>query len=376
MSFINKVIKRFDSDKTFSFNEIDPFKDVNGWISTGSPTLDLFLKTFGWPSGIIEVRGESQSGKTTISLQAMMQCMNKFGERAIVTILSSERRDNKSYAEQMGINTDGIIVHKVKTIEDVQNKVFQTIINTNKALEEHLESLAKNAKVKDDAKKKFLEEEKEKFGKLKFFFIWDALGQTSSSQELTKAIQNAEKDEEGKAALGSSARALSGFLRNAKALEDEELFTIMIINRAYDRVDGSPGKDSYGGKAIKLFPTMRCELARIQGIKIGETEVGQISKFTTIKTDFDAPKQSFNIEIGYGIGIVLSAQDVEFGIEHKVLEKFGIGGAKFKIGTKELAWKTRKELYQLYKDKNPLLKMLVSKLTKLAHDEVTKSRKK
>jgi hypothetical protein len=88
------------------------------------------------------------------------------------------------------------------------------------------------------------------------------------------------------------------------------------------------------------------------------------------------PKQKFLIEIAYGFGIVLSSEDVQFGIEQGVLEKFGATGAIYKIGSKELKWKSRKELYQLYEEKNPLLKMLVSKLTTLAHAIVLKNRQK
>lgn len=375
MSFLQKVVNKFNSEKSFTFNEVDPFGDVNNWVSTGNPSLDLHLKTFGWPTGVIEVRGESQSGKTTISLQAMKSCLEGYGERAVVCILSSERRDNKPYATQMGLDTNRILIHRVKTIEDVQNKIFQTIANTKEALKEHIAEQASEKHKKDSAG--YTEAVKtltEKFGKLRYFFVWDALGQTVSSQELEKAKDNAAKDEQGKAALSSAARSLSGLLRVVKGLEDEEHITLMIINRPYDKIDGTPGKKSYGGKAIELFPTMRIELSRIQGVKILDDEVGQITQFATLKTDFDRPKQKFNFEIAYGMGIVLGADDIALGIEKGVLEKFGVGGAKFNLGAKSIQWKSRKELYALYLERNPTLNILIKKLTKLAHEQVKQTR--
>ena len=121
MSLIGRLQQQFDSKKTFRFADVDPFQDVGSWISTGSPTLDLALNTLGFPTGVIEVRGASQSGKTTMSLQAMKTAIDYMGDRAVVSILSSERRDNLAYAAQMGVPVDQIILHRIKTIEDVKN---------------------------------------------------------------------------------------------------------------------------------------------------------------------------------------------------------------------------------------------------------------
>lgn len=374
MAFIDNLRNKFDSKRTFKFSELDPFQDVGAWIPSGSPSLDLFLNTLGYPTGIIEVRGASQSGKTTISLQAMKTAIDTQGERSVVTILSSERRDNLAYAVQMGLDVDRIIVHRIKTIEDVKNKIFQTIRKTETSFDEYLTEEAKEAKIKRDDISDYIKKRKEEQGKFHFFFIWDALGQTVSAQELKKSEENAEKDEVGMAALASASRALPNALRSIKALEDECNITLMIINRAYDKVEGTPGKKSYGGNAIELFPTIRLELSRVQGVKVGEDEVGQISEVKIIKSDFTSPKQTYQIEIGYGLGIVLSKQDIEFGIEQNILEKHGVGGALYKIGKKELKWSNRRQLYDLYQKKDPMLKALLRVLNKRAHTLVIQRR--
>lgn len=375
MSFLDRLQSKFDSGKTFRFGQVDPFQDVGSWVGTGSPALDLQLGTFGYPTGIIEIRGVSQSGKTTMSLQAMKTAIESMGERAVVSILSSERRDNLAYAAQMGVPVNQIILHRIKTIEDVKNKIFQTIRKSETELSAYFAEEGKEAKVKKDDIVDYVATRRSEFGKLHFFFVWDALGQTVSAQELQKAEDNAEKDETGMAALASASRALPNMLRSIKALEDDHDITLMIINRAYDKIDGTPGKKSYGGNAIELFPTMRLELSRIQGVKVGDEEVGQVSEVKVIKSDFGSPKQTFKIEIGYGLGIVLNQDDIEFGIEVGVLEKHGQGGAIFTMGKKEmLKWKTRRELYELYTNRDPNLRILVKMLTNKAHARVKKER--
>jgi len=379
MSIVDKLISKF-GDRTVPLEDIDFFSDESCWISTGSPSLDYNLRTLGYPTGIVEVRGESQSGKTTASLMAMLQTQREYGDRGVITILSSERRDNKIYAKQIGVDVSQVIVHKVTNIENVFNLIHNTISNTRLAIEEDLgeKILEENPKLTktSDKYKELLKTAVEEFGGMRYLFIWDALGQTVSASELRKAKENAEKNVTDMAAIASAARALSNGFRAMIGLKDEEELTLFVVNRPYDNADGGPGiKKSYGGKAIMLYPCMRLELARIQGVKVGDDEVGQVTQVKVLKSDFDNPKQQYEVEIGYGYGFVLTAEDVQIGVEAGFLEKFGQAGAKFKFGNKELQWKTRRELYELYEQRHPLLKILVGKLIKAAHDKLLKERK-
>ena len=349
---IQKLVDRIDSQSVIKFSGIDYFADQKSWISTGSPILDYNLRTMGYPSGIVEVRGASQSGKTTFSLEALKSVVNQYGDRAIPVILSSERRDNRELAEMIGLNVDSVLIAKTRTVEKVFDEIARIVDQTNE-----------------------LWEKADIDGPPRFLFVWDSLGQTVSKQEAETMIvrKNAKagtKDEDKNAAMGAAARAISMGLRGTAGLIDDNELTLFIINRAYDNI-GSVGKSSYGGKAMEFWPTLRLELARVEGYKSGETEIGQRTQVQTVKTDFDRPKQKFSVEIGYGYGIVLGKDDIEFGINEGILEKHGAYGAKF---NKKLAWSNRKELYQHYEDRNPMLKVLLSKLTKRAHEMVAQER--
>ena len=113
-SIIDKIVDRFNSEDVIKFSDKDGFKDVKSWAHTGSPTLDYNLRTFGLPTGIIEIAGKSRSGKTTLGLMAMKYFLQENPEDGIAVILSSENRDNKDYALQLGLPVHRIIIIKVK----------------------------------------------------------------------------------------------------------------------------------------------------------------------------------------------------------------------------------------------------------------------
>ena len=121
-SIASKLIERFDSKKVFKFSDVDPFSEESAWISTSSPSLDRFLKTHGIPTGIVEVRGDSQAGKTTFTLMVMKSCLEEYGDRAVINILSSERRDNKPYAERLGIYN--VIIKSYRRYGTLSRNVF------------------------------------------------------------------------------------------------------------------------------------------------------------------------------------------------------------------------------------------------------------
>lgn len=350
MSIAEKLVSRLDGG--FKFSDLDSFAEVSGWIPTGAPGLDYKLRTKGLPTGIIEVRGDSQSGKTTLSLSVMKNCINTYQERAVVVVLSSERRDNKELAKKIGVPINDIVIINTRTVEKVFTEIVRVVEETNK-----------------------IWQDEELEGKPRFLFVWDSLGQTVSKDEvsaLKTRVDNKKKgDEEKSSGLASAARAISAGLRGILFLLDENEMTFFIINRGYESIGGFiPKTTSYGGKALEFYPTMRLELSRRGGIKVGEEEWGQLTQVKVIKSDFSSPKIIGHFEIGYGYGIVLSDDDIELGIKLGVLKKKGHGA----FFNEKLQWGSARELYEHYRRKNPMLKVLISKLNKAAHQKVVEER--
>jgi recombination protein RecA len=361
-SFTDRLVKRFKDENTVTFKSIDNFGNVNSWISTGSPSLDYHLNTWGYPSGIIEMRGVSKSGKTTLSLHAM-KIAYQINPDVIIVILSTERRDNKPYAKQIGVPLDKVIVHQVTTIEQVFNRIQQTITEVE-----------------------LMWKEEEREGKPKFIFVWDSLGASIAEQERKKMVSAAEEDtaDHANAAMAAAAKATKRGLRFMVGQVYDRDICFYIINHTYDKIGSfTGGQESYGGKAIQFMPTMRLEATFTGQVKIGEVKVGQTTKVTVIKSDYTSDLAPHEIEIGYGLGLILTEDDMEFGVEAGYVKRAGLmnkngtpkkGAQGYSFMNGKLEWHDRKGLYELYRTKNKFLQVLIRKLTKTVHDKVLAKR--
>lgn len=352
---IDKLIKKLekgkDSDKVKTFSNNDVFKNASNWLPTGIPVLDLKLNTFGYPVGITEIRGESKSGKTTLGMHALKTFQEKFGDDGVAVILSTERRDNKVYAQSIGVDTDKILLINCTSIEDVFNTAANIIKQVNSV---------------------WLEEGKS--GKPKFLFLWDSLGASISAQEKAKMDECAEGDDEDsyKVAMGAAARAIKrGFRYITSKIYDFDIF-FLIINHTYNSMSGYGGKESYGGTGIEFFPSLRLNVTRTGFVKASDDKIGQTSVIEVVKSDFDSYLGKIQMEINFGKGYVLTPEELDFACENNLLEKVGKNGYSFMNG--KLEWNTKRKYYDLYNSENPLMKILVKKVTKLMHEEVSNRR--
>jgi len=169
-NIIDKLVKRFNSEDVIKFSGKDGFMEMKSWCHTGSPSLDYNLRTFGLPTGIIEIAGKSRSGKTTMGLMAMKWFLKENPEDGVAVILSSETRDNKDYALQLGIPVERILIIKIKYGEAMFMQVKKVIMDAEDIMSEY--------KLKP-----------------KFFFLWDSLGATLSKNELETLEENTQRME-------------------------------------------------------------------------------------------------------------------------------------------------------------------------------------
>lgn len=350
--FLNGLIGKLEKkvENSTKFSDIDYFKDTASWLPTGSAILDFRLNTLGYPIGIIEIRGASQSGKTTLSLHALKNFQTLYPD-CVPVILSTERRDNKVYAKSMGIDVNKVVVIKCRSIEDVFNKIQNTI--------------------------EFINEEWQKAGKPgkpKFLFIWDSLGASISSQEKKAVAEAAKKGDEDhhKAAMAAAARSIKRGLRFMTGEVYDNDIWFIIINHTYDSMQAFTEGKSYGGKGIEFHPTMRLNVAKKGYVKVRDKKLGQTTIIKAIKSDFNSQLEEIEIEIMLGKGVILNDDELEFAVEEGILEKNGKNGYSFMNG--KLKWNNRPELYDLYEKENKLLSILEKKIVKAAHDRVLEYR--
>lgn len=348
-SIIDKLVKKFDSENIIKFSEKDSFSSMKSWVHTGSPTLDFNLGTFGLPTGIIEIAGASRGGKTTIALQTMANFQKENGEDSICVILSSENRDNKDYARRIGVNVENVLIIKVTFVEEMFMLVKQIIDEVNKEY---------------DSKK----------NRPKFFFMWDSLGATLSLNErdtleentamLEKKMSKGETlDELKHEKIGVFAKEAKKFTKFVLSLMYSNIIHFIILNHTYDTITGMgiSTKKSTGGTFIEYLPTIRLQVA-VKGMeRIGDEEVAQISKIKVVKNDFGSRKTT-EIRILLGEGVILSQDDIDYALERGILKLEGKKKITFLNG--KLSWSSPRDFFNLYHERNKLLKVLHTKIRK------------
>lgn len=349
-SIIDKIVQKFNSEDVIKFSDKDGFKDIKSWAHTGSPTLDYNLRTFGLPTGIIEIAGKSRSGKTTLGLMAMKYFLQENPDDSIAVILSSENRDNKDYALQLGLPVSRIIIVKVKYVEAMFMQVKKLIMDADEVM-------------------------KEMKMKPKFFFLWDSLGATLSKSELDTMEENTKRMEKelqrGTEVEGIELKneKMMAFAKEAKKFAKSimsEMYThvmhFVMLNHQYEQSTmGVTTRKSTGGEWVELMPTLRLSMKLKNHEKIDDVEVAQITEVKVVKNDFGSRKKT-DIRILLGYGIILSQDDIDYALENGILKKEGAKKVSFMNG--RLSWSSPRELFNLYYEHNKMLKVLHNKIKK------------
>ena len=349
-SIIDKIVQKFNSEDVIKFSDKDGFKDIKSWAHTGSPTLDYNLRTFGLPTGIIEIAGKSRSGKTTLGLMSMKYFLQENPDDGIAVILSSENRDNKDYALQLGLPVSRIIIVKVKYVEAMFMQVKKLIMDADEVM-------------------------KEMKMKPKFFFLWDSLGATLSKSELDTMEENTKRMEK-EIQRGTEVEDIElknekmmAFAKEAKKFAKSimsEMYThvmhFVMLNHQYEQSTmGVTTRKSTGGEWVELMPTLRLSMKLKNHEKIDDVEVAQITEVKVVKNDFGSRKKT-DIRILLGYGIILSQDDIDYALENGILKKEGAKKVSFMNG--RLSWSSPRELFNLYYEHNKMLKVLHNKIKK------------
>lgn len=355
-SFIDKIVNRFNSEDVVKFSDRDGFSAIKSWCHTGSPSLDYNLHTFGFPTGIIEIAGPSRGGKTTLGLMAMKFFLKENPEDGVAVILSSENRDNKDYALQLGLPVDRIIIVKVRYMEAMFLQVKKLIMDADEIMRE------------------------EKL-KPKFFFLWDSLGATLSKSELDAMVENSERMEKAlqkgeevedfemkNEKMMSFAKEAKKFAKSVMAEMYTHIIHFVILNHQYEQNNmGVTTRKSTGGEWVSLFPCLRLSVKLKAHEKIDDVEVSQITEVKVIKNDFGS-RQKTDIRILLGYGIILSQEDIDYAIENGILQKEGVKKITFADG--KLSWSSPRELFKHYYEHHKALTVLESRIRKSMQEDL------
>jgi recombination protein RecA len=249
-------------------------------ISTGSISVDAALGIGGFPRGrISEIFGPESSGKTTLALQVVAEAQKAGGMAAYIDV---EHALDPVYARKLGVDVDNLLVSQPDYGE-------QALEITN--------ALIASGSI-------------------------DVLVVDSVAALVPKAELDGEM---GDSFMGVHARLMSQAMRKLTGIVSKSNTCLIFINQIREKIGvmfGNP-ETTTGGRALKFYSSVRCDIRRIAAIKDGDVVTGNRTKIKIVKNKMAPPFREAEFDIIYGEGISKEGDLVDLGVLHNLIEKSG-----------------------------------------------------
>ena len=273
----DKLNKKFKSSHKVAFfldgEEATP-TDLDEWVSTGSPMLDLAISNRpngGLPVGrITEITGLEGSGKSLLAAHSIADTQKKGG---LGVYIDTENAMNQEFLEAIGVDIKKMLYVPLETVEDI----FE-------AIDSIIES------VRSSDKKKLVT------------IVVDSVAGASTKVEIS-----ADYDQAGYAT--QKAIIISKAMRKVTNLIGRERISLIFTNQLRTRLGvsfGDPWTTS-GGKAIAFHSSCRIRLKQMGQLKskVGGVDqvVGIKTRAQVIKNRMGPPLRSVDYDIYFDSGI-------------------------------------------------------------------------
>jgi recombination protein RecA len=250
-------------------------------IPTGNILIDKALGVGGFPRGrIIEVFGPESSGKTTLTLTVVAQAQKRGGLAGFIDV---EHALDPSYAKKLGVKVDELLVSQPSSGEEAL-RICETLVRSN-ALD---------------------------------VIVVDSVAALVTKAELEGEI--------GDTTVGAQARLMSAALRKLTALISKASTVVIFTNQIREKIGvmfGNP-ETTPGGKALKFYASVRCDIRRIGAIKQADgTVTGNRTKIKLVKNKVAPPFTEAEFDIMYNEGISSVGALLDLALEQGLVEKRG-----------------------------------------------------
>lgn len=249
-------------------------------IPTGALSVDRALGIGGFPRGrITEIFGPESSGKTTLALHAAAEAQRQGGNAAFIDV---EHALDAKYAKALGVDTDNLLVSQPDYAEQAL-EVASSLISSH-AID---------------------------------VLILDSVAALVPKAEL--------EGEMGDSFVGAHARLMSQAMRKLTGVAAKTNTCLIFINQIREKIGvmfGSP-ETTTGGRALKFYSSIRCDIRRLAAIKDGETVIGNRTRVKVVKNKCAPPFRECEFDVLYGQGISVEGDLIDLGAENGLLEKAG-----------------------------------------------------
>ena len=299
-----------------TFNNSSSFNvDV---IGSGSISLDNILTINGFPKGrIIEIYGNESSGKTTIALQAVKECLASGGKAVYIDV---ENSLDINYLEAIGIDSEKLLLARPESGEQTFN-IIDALIKT----------------------------------KMIDLIVVDSVAALVPEVELKGDVVDQN--------IGAHARLMSKGLRMIQGIISKNNVCVIFINQIREKIGimfGNP-EVTTGGRALKFFSSIRLEVRKSELLKEGNEIIGIKSKVTITKNKLGPPLKQTFIDIFFNKGYDFKNEVINFAINYEIIKR---NGSWFYFNEQKLC-QGRNQLTKFFDDNEPIYQDIKNKILEI-----------